>query len=180
MLIINILLFAPKHSRPLAISVNGSSNLQTVLAIFLTTDSFYLHPNSSPNRIFLTVNLMSIELTCRTNHVYSPAFQTQHPACFHETRSPKYQCRCKFYTSQRARAAKVLETFTKVNKISGTLLVILLVQVTISLVRVQSSISPTGLTATAIGKQALHPLSAPFQNGCLLETEMGKRALLPS
>lgn len=59
-------------------------------------------------------------------------------------------------------------------------LMTLLVHVTISLVRVQSSKSSTGLTATAIGKQEILPLSAPFQNGCLLETEVEKRALLPS
>lgn len=56
----------------------------------------------------------------------------------------------------------------------------LLVQVTISLVRVHPSKPSAGLTATAIGKQEILPLSAPLQNGCLLEIEMEKRALLPS
>lgn len=72
-----------------------------------------LHPNSSHNWFFPTLNLMATDLTCTAKHTYSPAFQTQHPASFHETNGPRSQCRyrlCRLRVARIAELTQVLET----------------------------------------------------------------------
>lgn len=121
-------------------SVSNSSNFHEVPDIFLAKGSSILYPNSSHNWIFPTLNLMATDLTCTAKCTYSPAFQTQHPASFHETNGPRSQCRCRLCRLGVARVAELAQVLEipREQTASCMSLMTLLAQINVSPVRVHS------------------------------------------